>query len=184
MDSLSGNHISQALQRVFSQYVPAYLTTYPDFWALALVLLLMGETGVRGRMGRAECGMGGAGNLAAEGLGLQTSGGIRTGMKTGRKAQLRLLFPTFGIISSLGWIILWWEGAVLFILGFVFNHCQILNNIPALCSQDNNDPHKLQQSECLWTLPKVSWETKSPPPGNLLLRLTNSFLVLRLKMFV
>ena len=117
MDSLSGNHISQALQRVFSQYVPAYLTTYPDFWALALVLLLMGETGVRGRMGRAECGMGGAGNLAAEGLGLQTSGGIRTGMKTGRKAQLRLLFPTFGIISSLGWIILCHGGAGLCIAG-------------------------------------------------------------------
>ncbi|KAB0381472.1 hypothetical protein FD755_003389 [Muntiacus reevesi] len=41
-DSLTGNHISQALQRVFSQYMPAYLATYPDFLALALVLLLMG----------------------------------------------------------------------------------------------------------------------------------------------
>ncbi|XP_060992574.1 cationic amino acid transporter 3-like [Dama dama] len=41
-DSLTVNHISQALQRVFSQYIPAYLATYPDFLALALVLLLMG----------------------------------------------------------------------------------------------------------------------------------------------
>ena len=40
-----------------------------------------GWDGVRDRMRRAGCGMGGTGNLAAEGLGLQTSGGIRTGMK-------------------------------------------------------------------------------------------------------
>ncbi|XP_005910447.1 cationic amino acid transporter 3 [Bos mutus] len=41
-DGLIGNHISQALQRAFSQYMPDYLARYPDFIALAVVLLLTG----------------------------------------------------------------------------------------------------------------------------------------------
>uniref|UniRef100_A0AC11AY37 Uncharacterized protein n=1 Tax=Ovis aries TaxID=9940 RepID=A0AC11AY37_SHEEP len=41
-DGLIGNHISQALQRGFSQYMPDYLARYPDFIALAVVLLLTG----------------------------------------------------------------------------------------------------------------------------------------------
>ncbi|KAB0348233.1 hypothetical protein FD754_013090 [Muntiacus muntjak] len=41
-DSLIGNHISQALQGTFSLYMPQFLAKYPDFLALALVLLFMG----------------------------------------------------------------------------------------------------------------------------------------------
>ncbi|XP_043756054.1 LOW QUALITY PROTEIN: cationic amino acid transporter 3-like [Cervus elaphus] len=41
-DSLIGNHISQALQGTFSLYMPHFLAKYPDFLALALVLLFMG----------------------------------------------------------------------------------------------------------------------------------------------
>ncbi|XP_040108009.1 cationic amino acid transporter 3-like [Oryx dammah] len=41
-DSLIGNHISQALQGTFSLHMPRFLAKYPDFLALALVLLLMG----------------------------------------------------------------------------------------------------------------------------------------------
>ncbi|OWK16451.1 hypothetical protein Celaphus_00004858, partial [Cervus elaphus hippelaphus] len=41
-DSLIGNHISQALQKTFFQYMPDYLATYPDFVALAVVLLFTG----------------------------------------------------------------------------------------------------------------------------------------------
>ncbi|XP_044787033.2 cationic amino acid transporter 3 [Bubalus bubalis] len=40
-DSLIGNHISQALQGIFSLHVPHFLAKYPDFLALALVLLFM-----------------------------------------------------------------------------------------------------------------------------------------------
>lgn len=57
-DGLIGNHISQALQRGFSQYMPDYLARYPDFIALAVVLLLTGEIGVQIRMGREGCGGG------------------------------------------------------------------------------------------------------------------------------
>ena len=70
-DGLIGNHISQALQRAFSQYMPDYLARYPDFIALAVVLLLTGETGVRIRMGREGCGGG------AERLGVAESWGIQ-----------------------------------------------------------------------------------------------------------
>ncbi|ELR45066.1 hypothetical protein M91_21685 [Bos mutus] len=41
-DSLTGNHISQGLEGTFSLYMPYYLAKYPDFFALGLVLLLMG----------------------------------------------------------------------------------------------------------------------------------------------
>ncbi|XP_057568094.1 cationic amino acid transporter 3-like [Hippopotamus amphibius kiboko] len=41
-DSLIGNHISQALQGTFSLYMPSFLTTFPDFFALGLVLLMTG----------------------------------------------------------------------------------------------------------------------------------------------
>ena len=61
-DSLIGNHISQALERTFSLYMPYYLAKYPDFFALGLVLLLTGESGVRARVGRVrgewEAGLG------------------------------------------------------------------------------------------------------------------------------
>ncbi|CAI9161054.1 unnamed protein product [Rangifer tarandus platyrhynchus] len=41
-DSLIGNHISQALQEMFSLNVPYFLATYVDFFAFVLVLLLTG----------------------------------------------------------------------------------------------------------------------------------------------
>uniref|UniRef100_A0A8C9CKR4 Cationic amino acid transporter 3-like n=1 Tax=Phocoena sinus TaxID=42100 RepID=A0A8C9CKR4_PHOSS len=42
LDSLTGNHISQALRGTFSLHVPYFLAKYPDFFALGLVLLLTG----------------------------------------------------------------------------------------------------------------------------------------------
>ena len=50
-DSLIGNHISQALEGIFSPYMPYFLATYADIFALGLVLLLAGESGVRYKMG-------------------------------------------------------------------------------------------------------------------------------------
>ncbi|KAM9756399.1 LOW QUALITY PROTEIN: cationic amino acid transporter 3-like [Dama dama] len=41
-DSLIGNHISQALEGTFSPYMPYFLAKYPDFVALAVLLLLTG----------------------------------------------------------------------------------------------------------------------------------------------
>ncbi|XP_061242630.1 cationic amino acid transporter 3-like [Bos javanicus] len=41
-NNLVGDYISQGLEETFSQYMPNYLATYPDFFALALVLLLTG----------------------------------------------------------------------------------------------------------------------------------------------
>ena len=57
-DGLIGNHISQALQETFSLHLPYSLATYADFFALGLVLLMTGETGLNNRMGRAGCGVG------------------------------------------------------------------------------------------------------------------------------
>ena len=45
-DSLIGNHISQALEGTFSPYMPYFLATYPDFVALAVLLLLTGKLGI------------------------------------------------------------------------------------------------------------------------------------------
>uniref|UniRef100_A0A480VTC3 Cationic amino acid transporter 3 n=1 Tax=Sus scrofa TaxID=9823 RepID=A0A480VTC3_PIG len=41
-DSLIGNHISQKLEGTFSEHMPSFLAPYPDFVALALVLLMAG----------------------------------------------------------------------------------------------------------------------------------------------
>ncbi|KAB0347236.1 hypothetical protein FD754_012093 [Muntiacus muntjak] len=41
-DSLIGNHISQVLEGTFSPYMPYFLAKYPDFVALAVLLLLTG----------------------------------------------------------------------------------------------------------------------------------------------
>ncbi|XP_014955846.3 cationic amino acid transporter 3-like [Ovis aries] len=41
-DSLIGNHISQALEGTFSPYMPSFLATFPDFVALALLLVMIG----------------------------------------------------------------------------------------------------------------------------------------------
>uniref|UniRef100_A0A4X1U6J9 Uncharacterized protein n=1 Tax=Sus scrofa TaxID=9823 RepID=A0A4X1U6J9_PIG len=41
-DSLIGNHISQKLEGTFSEHMPLFLAPYPDFVALALVLLMAG----------------------------------------------------------------------------------------------------------------------------------------------
>uniref|UniRef100_A0A8D0WBE5 Cationic amino acid transporter 3 n=1 Tax=Sus scrofa TaxID=9823 RepID=A0A8D0WBE5_PIG len=41
-DSLIGNHISQVLEGTFSEHMPSFLATYPDFVALVLVLLIAG----------------------------------------------------------------------------------------------------------------------------------------------
>ena len=57
-DSLIGNHISQALQETFSLHLPYSLATYADFFALGLVLLMTGDTGLNNRMGRVGCGVG------------------------------------------------------------------------------------------------------------------------------
>lgn len=65
-DSLIGNHISQALQGTFSLYMPHFLAKYPDFLALALVLLFMGKTGPSDRRGRSRGGeVGKAGGLGS-----------------------------------------------------------------------------------------------------------------------
>ena len=50
-DSLTGDLISQALAGTFPLHVPYFLATYADFFALGLVLLLAGESGVRNKMG-------------------------------------------------------------------------------------------------------------------------------------
>ena len=57
-DSLIGNHISQAFQGTFSLNVPYFQATYADFFALGLVLLMTGDTGLNNRMGRVGCGVG------------------------------------------------------------------------------------------------------------------------------
>ena len=44
-DSLTGNHISQALEGTFSSYMPSALATFPDFVALGPLLLITGEKG-------------------------------------------------------------------------------------------------------------------------------------------
>lgn len=61
LDSLIGDHISQALQRTFPLHLPHFLAKYPDFFALGLVLLFTGKIGITDRMGRMECGGGGLG---------------------------------------------------------------------------------------------------------------------------
>ena len=58
LDNLIGNHISQALQETFSLHLPYSLATYADFFALGLVLLMTGETGLSNRMGRTGCEVG------------------------------------------------------------------------------------------------------------------------------
>ena len=57
-DSLIGNQISQALQETFSLHLLYSLATYADFFALGLVLLMTGDTGLNNRMGRVGCGVG------------------------------------------------------------------------------------------------------------------------------
>ncbi|KAI4534936.1 hypothetical protein MG293_015796 [Ovis ammon polii] len=42
-DSLTGNHISQALEGTFSPYMPSALATFPDFVALGPLLLITGR---------------------------------------------------------------------------------------------------------------------------------------------
>ena len=44
-DSLIGNHISKKLEGTFSEHTPSFLAPYPDFVALALVLLMAGKKG-------------------------------------------------------------------------------------------------------------------------------------------
>nr|XP_020761150.1 cationic amino acid transporter 3-like [Odocoileus virginianus texanus] len=41
-DSLIGNYISQVLEETFSPYMPSFLATFPDFVALALLLVMIG----------------------------------------------------------------------------------------------------------------------------------------------
>ena len=50
-DSLIGDHISQALAGTFPLHVPYILAAYADIFALGLVLLLVGESGVRYKIG-------------------------------------------------------------------------------------------------------------------------------------
>ena len=66
-DNLIGNHISQALQGTFSLHMPHFLAKYPDFLALALVLLFMGKTGPSDQRGRSRGGgVGKAGELGSK----------------------------------------------------------------------------------------------------------------------
>ena len=65
-DSLIGNHISQALEGTFSPYMPYFLATYPDFVAMALLLLLTGKLGIF-MMGQEGWGV--EGKRGGEGLG-------------------------------------------------------------------------------------------------------------------
>ena len=44
-DSLIGNHMSQALRGIFPLHMPSFLAKYPDFLALGVVLVMMGEMG-------------------------------------------------------------------------------------------------------------------------------------------
>ena len=69
-DSLIGNHISQALQGTFSVHVHHFLAKYPDFLALALVLLFMGKTGPSDQRGRLQ----GGGMGKGRGLGSKMEG--------------------------------------------------------------------------------------------------------------
>jgi len=69
-DNLIGNHISQALQGTFSVHVPHFLAKYPDFLALALVLLFMGKTGPSDQRGRLQ----GGGMGKGRGLGSKMEG--------------------------------------------------------------------------------------------------------------
>ena len=72
-DNLIGNHISQALQGTFSVHVPHFLAKYPDFLALALVLLLMGKTRPSDQRERSwGGGVGKARNWGAEWKGIRT----------------------------------------------------------------------------------------------------------------
>ena len=105
-DNLIGNHISQVLQESFSLNMPYFLARYPDFFALGLVLLVTGETGVSDRKqgvrcGRGKCGGKGLGLKNARGLGLER----RMCDTKDWKVRHRPFFPTLGIIDSLGWII-------------------------------------------------------------------------------
>lgn len=76
-DNLIGNHISQVLQETFSLQVPYFLARYPDFFALGLVLLLIGE-----KESMIGCGKWGIeGKLWWESLGMEEWWGIRTEKK-------------------------------------------------------------------------------------------------------
>lgn len=66
-DSLIRNHISQVFKETFSLHVPHFLAKYPDFFALSLVLLLMGETGGQSDIGWEE--LGGRGSRGGRALG-------------------------------------------------------------------------------------------------------------------
>ena len=50
-DSLIGDLISQALERTVPLHMPYFLAIYADIFALGLVLLLAGESGVRYKTG-------------------------------------------------------------------------------------------------------------------------------------
>lgn len=65
-DSLIGNHMSQALRGTFPLHVPSFLAKYPDFLALGVVLVMMGEMG--SKIGWEERGVGG--DLGWERLGV------------------------------------------------------------------------------------------------------------------
>uniref|UniRef100_A0A8B9Y7V4 Amino acid permease/ SLC12A domain-containing protein n=1 Tax=Bos mutus grunniens TaxID=30521 RepID=A0A8B9Y7V4_BOSMU len=80
---LIGNHMSQALRGTFPLHVPSFLAKYPDFLALGVVLVMMGEMGSKTgwkerraggdlgweRLGMAEClGPPGSGGFAPFGF--------------------------------------------------------------------------------------------------------------------
>ena len=88
-DSLIGNHISQVLEGMFSEHMPSFLAPYPDFVALALVLLMAGKKGSELSWGAWTVN----GGLGWEGLGFPNGGGIRTGEKGSGRQSLAHCFP-------------------------------------------------------------------------------------------
>lgn len=99
-DNLIGNHISQVLQESFSLNMPYFLARYPDFFALGLVLLVTGETGVSDRKQGVRCGRG---KWGGKGLGLKNARGLglerRMCDTKDWKARHRPLFPHLALLT-------------------------------------------------------------------------------------
>ena len=151
-DNLIGNHISQALQGTFSLHMPHFLAKYPDFLALALVLLFMGKTGPSDQRGRSRGGgVGKAGELGSKMEGIRTE---KQCLGFERQEVSRPMFPTLGDTDILGWIILGVGRCPVHFRFFFKYHCQVLSSTTGLYSRDTGDSHP---PDCLQTLPTVPW---------------------------
>jgi len=81
--------------------MPSFLATYPDFVALGLLLVMIGEKGTE--TGREELDV--EQELGRERLRCRIRG-VKTGRKGDRRGGHTLLFFILGTIDKLGWIIL------------------------------------------------------------------------------